>query len=180
MLLDMIERAKANDGDAMVDIIERFSPMLRKYARLLQYEDAYEDLVVELIEFIQKFQPDKLMIKNDGAIVNYIGITFRNKYLFLAKRHSTASTLEVTESDLTDAQKHVVENTTTAPANERLDVTAYLSKRILTPRQERVIMRHYYEGYSISQIAKQDGVSRQNINRIKKSALDKLRETIVK
>lgn len=180
MLLDIIERAKANDSDAMVDIIDRFAPILRKYARLLRYEDAYEDLVVELIDFIQKFQPDKLIIKNDGAIVNYIGITLHNKYISLAKRHSMASTLEVTESDLTDAQKHVVENTMTAPANEFLDVTAYLSGRILTPRQERVIMLHYYDGYSISQIAKQDGVSRQNVNKIKKSALDKLRDAMVK
>lgn len=56
MLLELIERAKNHDNDAMLELINRFDRVIRKYARILKYEDAYEDVVMEFIAFIRKFQ----------------------------------------------------------------------------------------------------------------------------
>ena len=57
MLLDTIRYAKNGSSEAMLELINRFDRVIRKYARLLKYEDAYEDIVVEFIAFIHKF-PD--------------------------------------------------------------------------------------------------------------------------
>lgn len=62
MLLELIERAKNNDNDAMLELINRFDRVIRKYARLLKYEDAYEDVVMEFIAFIRKFQIENVVI----------------------------------------------------------------------------------------------------------------------
>ena len=164
MLLDTIKCAKLQDHDAMMEIIERFDRLLRKYARLLRYEDAYEDLVVELIDFIQKFQPDHLT---------------QNKYIALSKRQSAIRTLEVPVGDLSEEQQHMVERSMTAPANELLDLTAYLSDKILTPQQQKIIMLHYYEQLPIAEIAAGQGVSRQNVNKAKRTALAKLKKAML-
>lgn len=179
MLLDTIKCAKLQDHDAMMEIIERFDRLLRKYARLLRYEDAYEDLVVELIDFIQKFQPDHLTQKNDGAIVNYMCTAIYNKYIALSKRQSAIRTLEVPVGDLSEEQQHMVERSMTAPANELLDLTAYLSDKILTPQQQKIIMLHYYEQLPIAEIAAGQGVSRQNVNKAKRTALAKLKKAML-
>ena len=40
MLLDEIRNAQDGNQDAMMTIIRRFNPLLRKYGRKLGYEDA--------------------------------------------------------------------------------------------------------------------------------------------
>ena len=44
-------------------------------------------------------------------------------------------------------------------------------------RRRRSIFLHFYHGLSIAEIAQREGVSRQNINKAKKNALDKLRKS---
>lgn len=180
MLLEIIERAKNNDNDAMLEVIGRFDRTIRKYARLLKYEDAYEDIVVEFIAFIHKFQIDKITQRNDGAIVNYICTVLRNKYIELSKRHSAINSHEISISDLSDEQKYIVENTMVEPSNDLLDLMTYLSGSMLTTYQQRIILLHFYHGLSIAEIAQRESVSRQNINKAKKAALDKLRKSEVK
>ncbi|WP_195279785.1 sigma-70 family RNA polymerase sigma factor [Clostridium sp. J1101437_171009_A5] len=179
MLLELIERAKNNDNDAMLELINRFDRVIRKYARLLKYEDAYEDVVMEFIAFIRKFQIENIKKKHDGAIVNYVCTTLRNTYIELSKRHSAINSHEMPISDLSDEQKYMVENSIVEAPNERIDLIAYLSDNILTAYQQRIILLHFYHRLSIEEIAHREGVSRQNVNKAKKAALDKLRKSDV-
>lgn len=43
MLCDLICNAQKGDKEAVLELIQKFSPLFRKYARKLNYEDAYED-----------------------------------------------------------------------------------------------------------------------------------------
>lgn len=69
MLLDTIRYAKNGNSEAMLELIKRFDRVIRKYARLLKYEDAYEDIVVEFIAFIHKFPIDSIIQKIGRAHV---------------------------------------------------------------------------------------------------------------
>lgn len=177
MLLDTIKHAKNDNNEAMLELINRFDRVIRKYARLLKYEDAYEDIVVEFIDFIHKFPIDNIIQKHDGAIVNYICTVLRNKYIELSKHHSVISSHEIPINDLSDEQKYIIENSMVEPPNELHDLMAYLSDNTLTAYQQRIIFLHFYHGLSIAEIAQREGVSRQNINKAKKNALDKLRKS---
>ena len=54
-LADKIRLAKDGDEKAMLDIIERFEPLIGKYTRLLNYdnEDCRSDLIEKLITLVK-------------------------------------------------------------------------------------------------------------------------------
>ena len=43
MIIDQICSSQNGDKHAVVELIEKFTPILRKYARKLDVEDAYND-----------------------------------------------------------------------------------------------------------------------------------------
>ena len=53
MLRDLICSAQAGDKKAMMELIDKFSPLFKKYARKLDYEDAYEDIILFHMEMIR-------------------------------------------------------------------------------------------------------------------------------
>lgn len=60
-LTQLIERAKAGDPKDLEELYERFKPIIFKMARKMniQYqEDAKQELIAELFEAIQRFEPN--------------------------------------------------------------------------------------------------------------------------
>lgn len=52
--------------------MEKFSPLLKKYAFFLQSEDALPDFQCFLLSFAKNLQLNELIISTDGAIISYI------------------------------------------------------------------------------------------------------------
>lgn len=50
-LFDLFLNAYNGNSFAQLQIVQRFQPLLKKYAALLKYEDAYSDLQLYLLEF---------------------------------------------------------------------------------------------------------------------------------
>lgn len=53
-LCDLILKAKSGDRNAMMEIIERFTPIIKKYSYKLNYEDTEQDLILNLIQAVYK------------------------------------------------------------------------------------------------------------------------------
>ena len=53
MLYELINSVQRDDKEAMTELIDRFQPLLKKYAAKLNYEDAYEDMVLYYIGLIK-------------------------------------------------------------------------------------------------------------------------------
>ncbi len=49
MLNSTIRNAQKNDEENMLLLIEKFRPLMVKYARKLNYEDAYDDIMLYFI-----------------------------------------------------------------------------------------------------------------------------------
>ena len=69
MIIDKIKCAQAGNQEAMLDLINKFMPLLKKYCYKLGYEDSLEDLQLEFITLIFTFKTDNLRDKSDGAVV---------------------------------------------------------------------------------------------------------------
>ena len=53
-LLDKIDLARTGDEGAMLEIIEIFTPLIKKYTRLLNYdEDCRSELILKVITLIK-------------------------------------------------------------------------------------------------------------------------------
>lgn len=72
MLLEELKSAQSGNEEAMLNLITKFMPLFKKYERKLGYEDAINDLIVDFIEFVTKWNLNNLRQSSDGAIVNYI------------------------------------------------------------------------------------------------------------
>ena len=49
MLKDTIAAAQRNDEESLLALIEKFKPLLKKYAYKLHYEDSFFDLQLDFI-----------------------------------------------------------------------------------------------------------------------------------
>ena len=88
MLLDDILKAQSGNEDVTLLLVNQFNPLLKKYARKLNYEDAYNDLVVEFLNLIKDIDVSNLSIKCDGSIVSYISKSVYNCYIHKSKSNS--------------------------------------------------------------------------------------------
>jgi len=72
MTIDMILSSQKHDDKATIYLIEKFKPLLKKFASKLSYEDAYYDLLIDFIELIQNIRLETLRNRDEGSIVSYI------------------------------------------------------------------------------------------------------------
>ena len=68
MLLEELKRAQSGDDQAMLNLISKFLPLIKKYARKLGYEDAANDLIVDFIEFVSKWNLNNFYQSSDGEV----------------------------------------------------------------------------------------------------------------
>ena len=52
MLINDIRNGQGGNQQAALDLVNQFSPALKKYARKLETEDAYYDLQVDFLDLI--------------------------------------------------------------------------------------------------------------------------------
>lgn len=178
MLCDLIRSAQADDKKAMMELIDKFSPLFRKYARKLDYEDAYEDIVLFYMEMIRSMDPDRIASQEDGAVVSYINISIIN-YYNKRVRKMIQHEREVALSDLTEEQKYYVEARAAKP--NQIDGLGELGIReLLSEKEYRIIYQIYEEGYTAAEITRISKKSRQSVNQLKHRALKKIADFLKK
>ena len=80
MLSEAIASAQHNNPDSLLALIEKFKPLLKKYAYKLHYEDAYYDLQLDFIQIVLSINLDAQNQKSEGALVNYICNSVKHAY----------------------------------------------------------------------------------------------------
>ncbi len=171
-LYSLLLAAKSHDQQALLELITKFRPLIKKYGFYLQYEDAEQDLTVALIEIFNQM-PAKLF---DGEIstsvfaaLSYIKKAVKNEYIALSRkkridfRHyiSYEDYLEVPESnDFTSDVEFIIQ----------LDHTAHF----LSSAQFQILLLKYYYGYSETEIARKLHISKQAISQALRRAMKKL------
>jgi hypothetical protein len=109
MTIDIIERSQGGDGDATLLLIEKFNPLLKKYAYKLSYDDAYNDLLLNFIELLHNMQIENIHNKSEGSVISYICTSVHSSYV---KRLIEVKRLRnlLLYSDLNDNELYYVES----------------------------------------------------------------------
>lgn len=84
-LLNRIQEAQNGNNDASLLLIKKFNPLLKKYAKKLGYDDAYNDLLVDFLSVIKKINLNRLYNPSDGAIVLYFSKSVYLSYIHKSK-----------------------------------------------------------------------------------------------
>ena len=176
MLCDLVERAQRGEEAPMVELIQKFSDLFKKYARKLNYEDAYQDIVVFFIEIIKSFKLEKLQCKKDEIIVSYINVSIINFYKKSIGKLITVGK-EIVLSDLSEEQAYYVD--VQMAKEDAKDIFMELGmKNVLNENEYRVIYLIYSQGYTTAEIARTSNKSRQAVNQLKHRALIKIKNSL--
>lgn len=161
--------ASAGCEDALLTLLDRFSPLFKKYARKFEYEDTYSELQLHFIHLIKHFPP-QTENWNDGQTVAYLAKSIRSAYIKLSRQNNFR------EDNLLEFNPEIMDR----PDQQNAEQTIILQNvfTFLTNAQKEVLLLHYIEGYSIQEIAQLQGKTRQAINKTKNQALDILQKQL--
>ena len=180
-LKNLIRVAKENDENAMLEIIEKFQPLINKYYRSSYYnEDIKSSLELKLIEIIKiEINLNNLRDNNEGTIVNYITSCLYHHYLAVCGKNDMKSKNEIgcendTLIDLFDARKFASDG----KIEDNLLFEAL--KDILTEREFKCVYYIVFMGYTAEELAKKLNITKQACNQCKKRAFKKIMGYFVK
>lgn len=152
-----------NNAYALQNTIETFNPLIKKYSRLLQYNEAESDLTTALIIILCKMP----RLQNQALIVGYVAKSLKNEYIALSKKRQRQANHELLRDEVLVSEDGDLDIELT------VDVKNALSK--LTENQKYIIYLKYYLDYSDAEIASILNISRQAVNKLKRAALQKLK-----
>lgn len=164
-LFDLFLNAYNGNSFAQLQIVQRFQPLLKKYAALLKYEDAYSDLQLYLLELLHSGKLTKLQRKDDGTFESSI----RHQYISLNSRKNAVDNSVIASVDEIDFDQMSLSSNDEYPELLISDLHS-----VLQPSELALLSQFVFKGMSIADIAEKSGVSRQAINRKKLSILKKL------
>lgn len=167
-LYSLIVSAKKGDKQSLLTIINKFTPLLKKYARILKYEEASTDLIIALIEIVKRVDTLYLEKLDSWQVIKYIHTAMRNKRTDLHRKHYYNSML-IIEDKILDIV-----------CNESSNIDSYLlveeMLKTLTELQKSILIYKYIYGYSDIFIAKINNTTRQAVNRTVNRAKNQLKQ----
>ena len=169
-LYQILSKCKLHDEEAYLKLIEKFQPLLKKYSYLLNYDDAYNDMQLSLLELSQVIPLENFQ-NNDAFLVSYISKSMKNKYIALSSKNQNIQSHILSLDEMMD---YTDENN----KDIKFNIILELNLECLTELQKKVIIYRYYYEYSDNEIAKVLGVSRQAVNRLRNRAIEKLRNIL--
>lgn len=175
-IYEKIVSAQSGNEPAMLELIEQFSPLLKKYAYLLQTEDALNELTADFIELIKTLKLNSLRSYNDGVFVNYISNAVRYKYISRSKQQSMENqTLYWDDFDELVQRKY---EPRCVLFDDEAEFIQVIPVGVLSESEFNIIVMIYLQGYSAAGIARAKHITRQAVNQIKRRALKKLYKAI--
>lgn len=147
-------------------ILERFQPLVRKYAKklyYLEYEDSIQEIHLAIYEALQKMS----YVENEFACISYIKKAIYHKFCKLyasSQNEQLKSENQMQYEDLL----YSADDDTISDCNFLLDLNQLLDS-LCSPKKDIIYL--LLHGYSDKEIAKKLNCSRQYINRIKKNIL---------
>lgn len=169
VLWELIERSKDGDQEALMTLIKKFDPLIKKYTKELNYEEAETDLIISFIELIKDIKLNIFPEKNDGLVVNYIVKSLNHKKINLFRKYV------INMEDFLEVNMDLILDESDMKYKSRIIFEDLIN--CLPKLQRRVIKEKFLLGYSYKEIGDRLNITRQAVNRIKNRALNNLRET---
>ncbi|MCI8371704.1 MAG: sigma-70 family RNA polymerase sigma factor [Lachnospiraceae bacterium] len=161
------------DNNTLLKLVRQFMPLLKKYAIRMNAEDAYFDLQLDFIEMIHKIDLAHMKRKDDHTLLSYIAKSVYNSFIKRSRIACKYRDNNFLFSDMSEKQRSAVLMCFSAVDDyDFLMLSEY--KKYLTPKEFEVMIMIYYYGYGVTEISQLKQVSRQCINQVKLSALNKL------
>lgn len=162
---------RKNNPDAILEILNRFDPLLNKLQRNSYYEDMKSELIVFMFNLIDKIPIENENLKKDKYIVSYIHKALKNQYIHINKKHAKGRNTEVS------SEEFYIDNCLGFSYHDDLFTFIHFEEMIshLTELEKKIIEKKYKHGYSNSDRANSRNISRQAVYKTHKRAIEKIK-----
>lgn len=170
MLYEILSAAKNGDSESQMFLFTKFQPTLKRLARQLHTEDADSEMTLVFFEILAKIDITSLRAKSDGVIVTYISRSIYHGYCeIIRSRKDTPLLVDIEDEEIADDEELSV----------ILSVDFLLSYENVLTRKEIIVLRLIFEkDLSCADAARLLGVTRQNVSKLKRSALQKVKMAV--
>ncbi len=169
-LTNLLIECKQGDKNALLDIILEFMPLINKYNRKYFKEDISSELIISMIEGLEKM--DIANNISDGQFANYISTVIRNKYIDIVRKNIRFNT-EMLTDNITRYQ-----TLTTNIESIESKLNFYYLIKPLTKNQKWVLEQIFIHQKTEVEVAKDKGVTKQAIHNTKKQAFKRIKENL--
>lgn len=163
-LISLIQAFQTGSPDAGAQILERMSPLAKKYAakiHCMEYEDALQELYLAILESLHYLDSSQ----SEGKCVKYMETSVINRYYALCKRYlSLPDTENIDDSACALPAAPAYDDTT-------MDIENYIQSLPESGYKRQIFSLFFYEDMSDKDIAAKFHISRQYVNRIKKQLI---------
>ena len=183
--LDLIRRCQNHDTDALAEIVNQFTPLLRKQAKRLNYEDAYEDVQCFFIGLIQnpnlsnnvkKFSRDKILSYIKNSVENYCSNQIKSIISHKQIETLPFSALANADQSYDNIMARMAISNENHHSFEKDIENRSEIQEILAEKEANILTLYYYRGYDEKEIAKRLGVSQSAVSQSKAKGIRKLRK----
>lgn len=167
-LYEILKRAKSGDKESLEYLIFKFDPIINSISRKLNMDCAKTDMVIFFIKLIKGMKIENIQNLSDGALVKYIEIALRRKYIKMNKKYS------IIEVELNDVFTSHHDEYTEIEFKIFLDEIE--NKKVINKKQNYVLLKKYFNLNTDQEIADELEISRQAVNKINRLAIKNIRE----
>ena len=77
---------QGGDANAALELVEKFKPLIKRYAFFLHREDSFKDLQCFLLSMLKTWDTSRLSSTDDATVTRYIANSVKNEYIALSKQ----------------------------------------------------------------------------------------------
>lgn len=77
---------QGGDANVALELVEKFKPLIKRYAFFLHREDSFEDLQCFLLSMLKTWDTSRLSSTDDATVTRYIANSVKNEYIALSKQ----------------------------------------------------------------------------------------------
>ena len=165
-IFKIIDVKKNNKDESMLDILAIFDNIINKYSRKLNGEDTKQDLYIFLIKLINNIDELSIVNYEDKQVLSYFSKSLKNEYIRLSKKNDRRKNNEDYNCEDRVWGYNFIES----------NIEVVDSIKNLNNYEKKIIKMVVLNGYSVSEVAKKTGKSRQAISQVKNRAISKLKK----
>ena len=165
---------QGGDANAALELVEKFKPLIKRYAFFLHREDSFEDLQCFLLSMLKTWDTSRLSSTDDATVTRYIANSVKNEYIALSKQKAKERGTSYLEDATLPQAREYAQKTSTCDQYDQL--TLQDLHKVLNEYEFAIVYAIYFEQRSVAEVARQKHKTRQAINQTKIKALQKIKE----
>lgn len=172
---DLILKTQEGNDNAALPLLEKYKPLLLKYAVSLHYEDAFFDLQHSFLYLIKNIKLQNFKEQNNAVFTSYISKSIYHDYIRLSKKNRIKE-LESPVNLFGESSEEDFWNSKLQFNDSYSFDKAIALPPCLTAAEHELIKDLFIYHLSVKDVAKKRGVTSQAVSMLKKSAINKLKK----